>query len=117
MSRTQLAPDAFGRLVRITRVRRDPTVAYIVAEQDAALATALVRQMTGSEVEDCGRVSEDVLTFLKLKPGEAKALAPPHSSWTSKISTQAPYSKEAGRRLHDGRERRKVTRGHSSFGP
>ena len=47
MSRTQLAPDAFGRLVRITRVRRDPTVAYIVAEQDAALATALVRQMTG----------------------------------------------------------------------
>ena len=99
MPRTQPAPDAFGRLVRITRVRRDPTVAYIVAEQDAALAIALVRQMTGSEVEDCGRVSEEVLKFLKLKPGEAKALAPPpHSSWTSKISTQAPYSKESALR-------------------
>lgn len=91
-------------------------VAYIVAEQDAALAIALVRQMTGSEVEDCGRVSADVLKFLKLKPGEAKALAPPHTSWTSKNSAQPPCSKDASRRLH-GPERRKAMRGHSGFGP
>jgi hypothetical protein len=69
-----------GRLIRVTGDQRDPpSVVYIVAVDDSADALVLVGNIVGSSnsVEDRGQVSAELLRFLKLQPGEAKALGRP----------------------------------------
>lgn len=69
-----------GRLIRVAGNHRDPpSVAYVVAVQDSAAAVALVTNMVGAgnKIEDRGNVSAELLHFLQLKPGQAKALARP----------------------------------------
>jgi len=70
-----------GRLIRVTRDRGDhPSVAYIVALQEAAEAIELIRKTVadaGDEIEDLGQVSDALLLTLDLQHGEIKVLERP----------------------------------------
>ena len=63
-----------GRLIRVSKYRGDPnTIAYIVALADPAKAIELIRAQAatpGDEIEDLGRVSDALLTTLKLATGQ-----------------------------------------------
>lgn len=63
-----------GRLIRVSKYRGDPnTIAYIVALADPAQAIELIRAKAatpGDEIEDLGRVSDALLTTLKLATGQ-----------------------------------------------
>lgn len=61
-----------GRIIRVSE-RRDYTT-YIVAEEDAAKAEALVRIVVGSEpiVQSIGRASLKLLDAVGLSTGEYK---------------------------------------------
>lgn len=65
-----------GRLIRVSKYRRDPhAVAYIVAVVDPDKAIELIRAKvttSGDDVEDLGRVSDALLTSLKLETGQFK---------------------------------------------
>jgi hypothetical protein len=65
---------AYGRLVRIKKLTDDAKgVAYIVAVAEAAEAMAIIRtREPGSdyEIEDLGRVSEQLLETLAIPSGE-----------------------------------------------
>lgn len=67
---------AFGRLIRVTKDRGDPSVAYIVAVSDSSAAIHLIQNKfgVGNEVEDLGRVSDALLFALHLSVGEIKIL-------------------------------------------
>jgi hypothetical protein len=56
-----------------------PAAAYIVALRDSADAVALVRNRVGNgaKIEDKGRVSDTLMNFLGLQPGDAKVLERP----------------------------------------
>jgi hypothetical protein len=63
-----------GRLIRIGGRSGDATV-FAVAEPDGALAVEIIRKEVTIEteyVEDLGRVSDDLIKALDLKPGEFK---------------------------------------------
>ena len=64
----------FGRLIRKRKFRRAAGVtAYIVAIPNPDEAVELIKRKAadpGDEVEDLGRVSEGLITALKLQPGE-----------------------------------------------
>ena len=62
-----------GRMVRVTGLAA--TVQYVVAEPDAHLAMEIIRAKVvqdGEHVEDMGRVTEELITALGLRPGEFK---------------------------------------------
>lgn len=63
-----------GRLIRVSKYRNDPeAVVYVVALYDSAKAIALIREQAaapGDEIEDLGRVTDDLLTVLKLGTGQ-----------------------------------------------
>ena len=63
-----------GRLIRVSRFRGDPKAAsYLVAipnKGDALELIASQAAMPGDEVEDLGRVSEALITTLRLSTGQ-----------------------------------------------
>jgi len=65
---------SFGRLIRVRMHRSDAqVVSYIVAIADPVEAIALIRaQVTaaGDEIEDMGRVSDNILVAMKLGTGQ-----------------------------------------------
>jgi hypothetical protein len=65
--------EDFGRLIRTSDNRGTrKAVAYIVALSDATQAIELIRSKVGAPddtVEDMGRVSEELLKALRLRPG------------------------------------------------
>jgi hypothetical protein len=67
-----------GRLVRASRFRGDPNArAYLVAVLDKATAIDLITANAaepGYEIEDLGRVSEDLITAMTLAPGKFVAI-------------------------------------------
>ncbi len=80
LARPTFAPTAgppmnCGRLIRVTKGRGEhPSVAYIVA-QDSDAALALIKNRVGvGEIEDMGRVSDALLHYLHLHPGETRIL-------------------------------------------
>lgn len=64
----------FGRLVRIRESQKDTRItAYIIAIKDADHAIRMVQTQiagSGSEVEDMGRVSGELLNMLGLSAGQ-----------------------------------------------
>jgi hypothetical protein len=62
-----------GRLIRVVKYRGDPkSIAYIVAHPDAPSAIELIKTKAsapGDEVQDLGRVSDELLNSLNLTPG------------------------------------------------
>jgi hypothetical protein len=67
-----LAGMKHGRIVRVTSKQDASYVTYIVAEEDADKAAALMRTLVGAsaEVECIGRASLDLLRALSLSPGQ-----------------------------------------------
>jgi hypothetical protein len=63
----------YGRLIRVSRYRGDEkAVAYVVALTDPAQAIELIRRKVANpedEIDDLGRVSDALLTAMKLQPG------------------------------------------------
>jgi hypothetical protein len=63
-----------GRLIRVSKYRGDPSaVAYIVAIADPFEAIELIREKAAAsddELEDLGRVSDVLLSTLKLETGK-----------------------------------------------
>lgn len=63
-----------GRLIRVSKFRGDPhAVVYVVALYNAAEAIELIRAQAafpGDEVEDLGRVTDTLLSVLKLGTGQ-----------------------------------------------
>lgn len=62
-----------GRLIRVSKYRGDPqAVAYLVAVPDKAGAIDLISGTAsqGEDIEDLGRVSEQLLMAMSLAPGE-----------------------------------------------
>lgn len=65
---------SYGRLIRVSKYRGDPKArAFIVAAAEPATAMDLVRSKTGAvdgEVEDLGRVSDELIKVMALEPDE-----------------------------------------------
>jgi hypothetical protein len=63
-----------GRLIRVSKYRGDPhATSYIVAIAEPAKAMELIQaqaSVPGDDVEDLGRVSDSLLTVLKLGTGQ-----------------------------------------------
>lgn len=61
-----------GRIVRVTPELGGPYVTYIVAEENAEKAVALMRTHlgTGAKIECIGRASLALLSAVSLSPGE-----------------------------------------------
>ena len=71
-----------GRLIRLRKQGDPHGIAYIVAVTDAAEAMELVRAKvagTNGAIEDCGRVSEELLNALQLSPGDISRADDPRS--------------------------------------
>ena len=71
-----------GRLIRLRKQGDPHGVAYIVAVADAIEAMELVRSKvadTRDEIEDCGRVSDELLKALHLNPGDITRADDPRS--------------------------------------
>jgi hypothetical protein len=68
----------FGRIVRVTYRLGGPYVTYIVAEEDAAKAAAMMRTQVGADasVECIGRASKRLLLAIGLSAGEFKMVDP-----------------------------------------
>jgi hypothetical protein len=60
----------FGRVVKVTT--GDETLLYIVAEEDAGKAAAILTAhvASGSQIETLGRTSRQLLSVLAFSPGE-----------------------------------------------
>ena len=72
----------FGRLIRLRKPGEAHGIAYIVAVTDAIEAMELVRVKvagTGDEIEDVGRVSDELLKALHLMPGDITRADDPRS--------------------------------------
>jgi hypothetical protein len=65
-----------GRIVRVTPQIGVPYTTYIVAEESAQQAVALMRTLVGSdaEVESIGRASLELLSALSLSPGQYRRI-------------------------------------------
>ncbi len=66
-----------GRMVRVSGTQRADAVMYAVAEPDPFLALEIVRAQIAKEgqyVEDLGRVEDELISALKLAPGEFKQI-------------------------------------------
>jgi hypothetical protein len=75
---------AAGRLIRLRKQGDAHGIAYIVAVTDAAEAMELVRVKvagTSDTIEDCGRVSDELLKALQLSPGAITRADDLHSPW------------------------------------
>jgi hypothetical protein len=72
----------FGRLIRL-RKQGDPRgIAYIVAIADPSKAMDLIKEKVAGpsdEIEDIGRVSDELLNALRLMPGDIARSDDPHS--------------------------------------
>jgi hypothetical protein len=70
----QMKRGGEGRLVRSSRFRGDPKArAYLVAVSDKAAPIDLITVHAaepGYEIEDLGRVSEELITAMTLPPGK-----------------------------------------------
>jgi|307.fasta_scaffold1365772_1 hypothetical protein len=68
----------YGRIVRVTYTLGGPYVTYIVAEEDAAKAAAMMRTQVGADanVECIGRASKQLLLAIGLSAGEFKKADP-----------------------------------------
>ena len=68
----------YGRIVRITYTLGGPYVTYIVAEESAAKATAMMKGQVGADasVECIGRASKELLRAFGLSAGEFKKADP-----------------------------------------
>ena len=64
----------YGRIVRITYTLGGPYVTYIVAEESAAKATAMMKGQVGADasVECIGRHRKNCFALLALSAGEFK---------------------------------------------
>jgi hypothetical protein len=64
----------YGRIVRITHTLGGPYTTYIVAEENADEAVAMMRAKVGLDatVESIGRASKDLLRATGLSVGEFK---------------------------------------------
>ena len=64
----------YGRIVRITYTLGEPYATYIVAEENAAKATAMMKEQIGADasVECIGRASKELLRAIGLSAGEFK---------------------------------------------
>jgi hypothetical protein len=63
----------FGRLIRVTTQRGDPdATVYVVAEPDPAKAMDIIKfgiAGPNTDLEDLGRVTDELLKALALEPG------------------------------------------------
>ncbi len=68
----------YGRIVRVTYTLGGPYATYIVAEESAAKATAMMRTQVGTDanVECIGRASKELLRAIGLSVGEFKKADP-----------------------------------------
>ena len=68
----------YGRIVRVTYTLGGPYVTYIVAEEDATKAAAMMRTQVGADanVECIGRASKQLLLAIGLSAGEFKKADP-----------------------------------------
>ena len=68
----------YGRFVRVTYTLGGPYVTYIVAEESAAKATAMMKGQVGADasVECIGRASKQLLLAIGLSAGEFKKADP-----------------------------------------
>ena len=68
----------YGRIVRITYTLREPYATYIVAEENAAKTTAMMKSQVGvdAKVECIGRASKELLHAIGLSSGEFKKVDP-----------------------------------------
>jgi len=68
----------YGRIVRITYTLGEPYATYIVAEENAAKATAMMKAQVGGDasVECIGRASKELLRAIGLSAGEFKKVDP-----------------------------------------
>lgn len=64
----------YGRLVRVSLSQKQDYMTYVVAEEDATKAVAMVRALVGSapHVESIGRASLKLLLAIGLSAGEFK---------------------------------------------
>jgi hypothetical protein len=65
---------AYGRIVRVSPSETEGYMTYVVAEEVAAKAVAMIRTLVGStpRVETIGRASPELLCALGLSAGEFK---------------------------------------------
>jgi hypothetical protein len=73
--RSMITQMGLGRLIRLSRSGDKPSATYIVCETDAAKAIEIVRDgvVAGSfldDIQDLGRVSEELLKAMSIRPGE-----------------------------------------------
>lgn len=72
-----------GRLIRVSKYRGDPqATAYLVALAEKAEATDLVRDVVanlGDEIKDMGRVSEALISAMRLAPSVSAPVAQRYS--------------------------------------
>jgi hypothetical protein len=68
----------YGRIVRITYTLGEPYVTYIVAEENAAKAVAMMQGQVGPDasVECIGRASKELLRAFGLSAGQFKQADP-----------------------------------------
>jgi len=68
----------YGRIIRVTHILGGPYDTYIVAEENAAKAAAMMRTQVGANasVECIGRASKQLLLAIGLSAGEFKKADP-----------------------------------------
>ena len=64
----------YGRIVRVSSSPEGDHMTYVVAEEDATIAVAMIRALVGSapHVESIGRASRELLLDIGLSTGEFK---------------------------------------------
>jgi hypothetical protein len=66
-----------GRLIRVGNSGDKPSVTYIVCETDAAKAMAIIMASAAGaldDIQDLGRVSEELLKAMSIGPGQFVAI-------------------------------------------
>jgi hypothetical protein len=68
----------YGRIVRVTYTLEGPYATYIVAEENAAKASAMMKAQVGvdASVESIGRASKELLRAIGLSAGQVKKVDP-----------------------------------------
>ena len=62
-----------GRLIRVSKSGDEPAATYIVNETNQATAIEIVRKAVcdpGDNIQDLGRVSEELLKAMSVEPGK-----------------------------------------------
>jgi hypothetical protein len=81
VANSQSVAMPLGRLIQLRKQGDSHGIAYIVAATEATEAMELVRvKVAGSSdaIEDCGRVSDELLNALQLSPGDISRADDPH---------------------------------------